>query len=188
MTPGENRGIKELRAGPGYGPRAALIHGGADTWRTWCPLVQHLDYSWQVPAFKLPWRIHGHLGLRRHGTLDGWVTDFVTTLGQDLRPDRREFAGRQRFAARCPGFKRRFPLRAAILIAPIYFPRGTTIDAVRAGCRPAVDGVIRETVRDRVKKRTTPPAADVVDSMIRIASNSTLEHSSKTINDTTSLL
>jgi hypothetical protein len=69
MTPGdENRGIKELRAGTRYGPRAALIHGGADTWRTWCPLVRHLDYSWQVLALNLPWRTHGHLGLRRAGT------------------------------------------------------------------------------------------------------------------------
>ena len=84
MTPGEKRGIKELRAGTGYGPKAALIHGGADTWRTGCPLVRHLDYSWQILAFDLPWRTLSHLSLRRAGTPGGWVTDFAITLGQDL--------------------------------------------------------------------------------------------------------
>jgi len=95
VTPGDNRGIKELRADTGYGPRAALIHGGgADTWRTRCPLVRYLDYSWRVLAFDLPWATHGHLGLRRavragcRQVFDGVVRKIVGTVSKMLYPRR----------------------------------------------------------------------------------------------------
>jgi pimeloyl-ACP methyl ester carboxylesterase len=117
MRSGENRGIKELWTGTGYGPRAALIHGGADTWRTWCPLLRHLDYSWQVLAFDLPWRTHGHRGLRRAGTPGGWVTDFVTTLGQDLDL----IVGHSlstNALLEALAWKPSFPLRTTVLVAP----------------------------------------------------------------------
>ena len=81
MTPGDNRGIKELRADTGYGPRAALIHrGGADTWRTWCSRVRYLDYSWRT------------LGLRRvifaacRKVFDGVVREIVGTVSKNTPP------------------------------------------------------------------------------------------------------
>ena len=172
MTSGENRGIKELRAGTGYGPRAALIHGGANPWRAWCPLVRHLDLSWQILAFDLPWRNRDHFGLRRAGTPGRWVTDFCHNPRSRSRPDRRACAGRQRLA-RAPGFK---PEISSAGRSPHYsdlLPRGTTIDAVRAGCRQAFDGDVREIVRDRLEKRAMLPAANVVGSIITNRINGT---------------
>jgi pimeloyl-ACP methyl ester carboxylesterase len=149
MTP---VGIQYLNGGADKGPTLVFVHGLEDGWQSWQPVAAQLADGPPAVALDLPWRSGNNYQWRRLGTPASWLARALSQLpASDLIVVAHSFGATATLEVLADSAR---PVRAALLIAPIYRAEKmpltwTTFDAARR----EFDDIIAEGIRSRLGDR-----------------------------------
>ena len=148
------------------GPLVALVHGFADDWRSWWPLVDRLGPGWRFRALDLPWAAGREERWSAAGSAAEEVRRGLEALGEPVDVLAGHSYGATAVLEVLAGVPAAPAPAAAVALAPLYRPPEVPVTwEVFDRSRRAFEQQVREGVRVRLGARVADLAPDVLDAV-----------------------